>query len=346
MKLPCVAAFLATALAPLLPASSSAVQLLPDADMKASPGFADTVVITEWLVPWEASRPRDPYVGPDGRVWFVGQRSDFVAVFEPASGEFERFDLPDGAGPHNLIVDARGTVWYAGNRAAHIGKLDPATGEIERIETPDPPARDPHTLVFDPEGDIWFTVQGGNVIGKLDTETERLRIVPVPTERARPYGIVVASDGRPWIALFGTNKLATVDPATMELTEHELPRGGARPRRLVLTSDGLVWYVDYAEGFLGRFDPRTGEIEEWPMPSGASSRPYAMAVDELDRIWFVETGVGPNRFVGFDPATEEFFATTEIESGGGTVRHMYYEATTRSIWFGTDTNYLGRAQLP
>ena len=132
----------------------------------------------------------------------------------------------------------------------------------------------------------------------------------------------------------------------MELTEHELPRGGARPRRLVLTSDGLVWYVDYAEGFLGRFDPRTGEIEEWPMPSGASSRPYAMAVDELDRIWFVETGVGPNRFVGFDPASEEFFAATEIESGGGTVRHMYYDPETRSIWFGTDTNYLGRALLP
>ncbi len=82
------------------------------------------------------------------------------------------------------------------------------------------------------------------------------------------------------------------------------------------------------------------------MPSGASSRPYAMAVDELDRIWFVETGVGPNRFVGFDPATEEFFAATEIESGGGAVRHMYYDPATRSIWFGTDTNYLGRAQLP
>jgi virginiamycin B lyase len=50
--------------------------------------------------------------------------------------------------------------------------------------------------------------------------------------------------------------------------------------------------------------------------------------------------------VGFDPATEAFFAATEIESGGGSVRHMYYDATTRSIWFGTDTNYLGRAQLP
>ena len=54
----------------------------------------------------------------------------------------------------------------------------------------------------------------------------------------------------------------------------------------------------------------------------------------------------PNRFVGFDPGTGEFFAATEIGSGGGSVRHMYYDQRTQSIWFGTDTNYLGRAQLP
>ncbi|HWM29829.1 MAG TPA: lyase, partial [Woeseiaceae bacterium] len=28
------------------------------------------VDIREWLVPWEDSRPRDPYVTEDGRVWF------------------------------------------------------------------------------------------------------------------------------------------------------------------------------------------------------------------------------------------------------------------------------------
>jgi virginiamycin B lyase len=307
---------------------------------------ADTVVITEWLVPYEESRPRDPFVAPDGRVWFVGQRTDYAAVFAPQTGEFERFDLPEGTGPHNLIVDSDGTVWYAGNRAAHIGKLDPVTGEIEQIATPDPPAGDPHTLVFAPDGNIWFTVQGGNVVGLLQTTTGEMRLLPVETARARPYGIVAAPNGRPWIALFGTNKLATVDTETMRLSEIALPRNDARPRRLVLTSDGNVWYVDHAKGFLGRYSPTNGRFEEWEMPSGSSSRPYAMAVDDRDRLWIVETGVTPNRFVGFDPATGAFFAATEIESGGGSVRHMHYDQRTQSIWFGTDTNYLGRAQLP
>ena len=79
------------AIAPAAPPSSAAIDVAPD-----------TVVITEWLVPYEESRPRDPYVAPDGRVWFVGQRTDYVAVFDPTSDEFERFDLPEGAGPHRL----------------------------------------------------------------------------------------------------------------------------------------------------------------------------------------------------------------------------------------------------
>ncbi|NIN72173.1 MAG: lyase [Gemmatimonadetes bacterium] len=312
----------------------------------AVPYAIDTVEITEWPVPWEASRPRDPYVGPEGRVWFVGQRADYAAYLEPATGEFQKYDLEAGAGPHNLIVDDDGQVWYAGNRAAHIGKLDPATGAITKYPMPDTAARDPHTLVFDSEGDIWFTVQGGNFVGKLETASGVVRLVPVPTPRARPYGIVVDANDRPWIVLFGSYKIATVDPESFQLEEIELPRQDARPRRLAISSDGAIWYVDYAGGRLGRLDPETRQVYEWAAPGGSDSRPYAMAADDRDRLWFVETGLEPNRMVGFDPAIQEFFSITEIESGGGSVRHMFFHAPSRAIWFGTDANTIGRARIP
>jgi virginiamycin B lyase len=70
-----------------------------------------------------------------------------------------------------------------------------------------------------------------------------------------------------------------------------------------------------------------------------------MAQDHLGRIWFVESGFQPNRFVGFDPASEVFFSIQELESGGGTVRHMFFHEPTRSVWFGTDTNTIGSARL-
>lgn len=305
----------------------------------------EVVQVTEWPVPWEDTRPRDPYVDNQNRVWFVGQRGDYLAYLAPESGQFERYDLASGAGPHNLVVDDQGMVWYAGNRAAHIGKLDPATGEITTYPMPNEEARDPHTLVFDPAGDLWFTVQGGNFVGKLQTETGEVNLIEVPTASARPYGIVTDESGRPWFTEFGANKLGTVDPETMELKEVTLPREDARPRRLDITSDGMIWYVDYAQGFIGQYDPESGQFKEWRVPGGADSRPYGMTADAQDRLWFVETGQDPNRLVGFDPETEEFFNTTDIESGGGTVRHMYFDEADREIWFGTDTNTIARAKL-
>lgn len=304
------------------------------------------VEIQEWEVPWSETRPRDPFVAADGMVWFVGQRADYVASLHPQSGEFQRFDLPEGAGPHNLIVDDEGMIWYAGNRAANIGRLDPTSGDVELFGMPDEGARDPHTLVFDRNGDIWFTVQGGNMVGHFARATGETRLAPVPTERSRPYGIVVDAENRPWFTEFGSNRIATVDPATMQVQEFKLPRADARPRRLGITSDASIWYVDYAGGYVGRLDASTGDVDEWPSLSGDGSRPYAMAVDDNDRIWYVESGVQPNLLVAFDPAEGEFISSTPVPSGGGTVRHMYFDANTRELWFGADTNTIGRARLP
>jgi virginiamycin B lyase len=309
---------------------------------------ADTVQVAEWLVPWGDSRPRDPYVDPtSGRIWFVGQAGNYIAVFDPKTEEFKRYEIDPGVHPHNLIVDEKGTVWYAGNRAAHIGKLDPATGKITKIMMPDSAARDPHTLIFDGRGNIWFSVQGGNMVGRLVMETGKVDLVKMTRPRARPYGIVVDPSGRPWFDEFGTNRIGTVDPKTLELKEYDLPNERARPRRIAMTSDGMIWYGDYSRGYLGRLDPKTGEVKEWPNPSGQQSLPYAMAVDDQDRIWFVETGPKPNLLVGFDSKTETFFSKTPVlPSGGGTVRHMIFHKPTRTIWFGTDTNQLGRAVIP
>ena len=296
----------------------------------------------------ERTRPRDPYVHPDGRVFFCGQAGNYIGSLDPETGAFERYTLPDGAHPHNLIIDDDGIVWYAGNRDSHIGRLDPATGEVTKIMMPDPAARDPHTLTWDTNGDIWFTAQFSNFIGKLTVATREVELIKVPTEGSRPYGIMMDHSGlRPWIVLFGTNKIATVDPETMKLTEFELPRPETRPRRIAMTSDGQVWYVDFSNGMLGRFDPETETVREWATPGGSDSRPYALMNDDTDRLWFFEGKRGvPVQMVGFDARTETFLGSTPLESGSGTVRHVFFHAETNAIYFGADANTVGRAVLP
>lgn len=321
--------------------------LLAAAGWSLSPAGAAAldVTIDEWPVPWADTRPRDPYPAPDGRIWFVGQRGHYLATLDPTDGTFERFPLEPATGPHNVIVDRTGAPWYAGNLARHIGRMDARTGTIHKITMPDPAARDPHTLTFDGAGNIWFTVQGGNFVGRLTPVDESVALVPVPTPQARPYGIVVDHAGTVWAVAFGTNKLLRIDPASLALTEIALPDASARPRRLQTTRDGAVWYADYADGKLGRFDPATGTLRNWSLPGGAASRPYGMAVDAADRLWVAETGTTPNRLVVFDPAMSQFVAEAEVPSGGGTIRHMQYDGATDVVWFGTDTNTIGRARI-
>ncbi|HEX6630190.1 MAG TPA: hypothetical protein VF048_03825 [Gemmatimonadaceae bacterium] len=333
-------------------ASRGAVHWRPEPPRAVAPpvvrAAADSVVVTEWTVPWERSRPRDPYVDPkSGDVFFVGQVGNYVARLNPTTGQFRRYELEDRALPHNLIVAPDGMVWYAGNGNGHIGRLDPATGKVTRFAMPDSTVRDPHTLLFSADGTLWFTAQMGNVVGRLTPSTGEVRLVRMPTPRARPYGISLDSKGRPWVVEFGTNRIGTIDPATMQLREHVLPDAAARPRRIAITPDDMVWYGDYARGYLGRLDPATGKVEEWALPGGAQSRPYAMTTDDRGRLWLVETGVQPNRLVGFDPATSRFFSQTAIGTAArNTVRHMVWHAPTRAIWFGTDANTIGRAVLP
>ena len=311
--------------------------------LSAAAAPADTLEITEWLVPWEQTRPRDPTVGHDGRVWFVGQVGNYIGIFDPATESFEKIDFPSRVLPHNITTGPDGDLWYAGNAAAHIGRVNPETREIRIYPMPDEAARDPHTLIFSEQGTLWFTVQGGNFIGRLEPSSGEVQLVPMTVGGARPYGIVVDSDDRPWAALLGTNRIASVNPATMELEEHILPFEEARPRRLVKTDDGMIWYGDVRRATLGRLDPATGDVKEYPLPAGADAGAYAMALDGEGRVWISETGIQPNRLVGFDPATEQFVSVNEVPSGGGSVRHMIYHPGSNAIWFGTDSNMLGRA---
>ncbi|WDI30749.1 hypothetical protein PUV54_12375 [Hyphococcus flavus] len=315
------------------------------AAFSAMPAAAQqTIDIQEWEVPYENSRPRDPFAESANSVWFVGQRAGYLAHLNAETGEFHKVDLKEGSAPHNLIVDSKGIVWYAGNKTALIGRYDPKTKEIEEIPMPDPAARDPHTLIMDDEEEhIWFTLQGANMIGRLTLEGRKVDLVPSPVENSRPYGIKIGPDGVIWVVLLGTNKLLGMDPETMDYRVFDLPREEARPRRLEVTSDGRVWYVDYAKGYLGAYDPEADEFEEWQMPQGEGARPYGTASDSSDRIWAVATGVQPNMFMGFDPETEEWFSATPVPSGGGTIRHMHYHQPSGAVWFGADTNYIGRA---
>ena len=260
---------------------------------------ASPLTVQEWKVPWENTRPRDPYVAPNGLVWFVGQEGNYVANLDPKTGKFDRYEIEEGTHPHNLVVAPDGMVWYTGNQNGRIVKLDPKTRKLTNYPMPDANVNDPHTMVLDRAGNAWFTAQNAGVVGRLDGKTGKIRLWETGAG-TRPYGIELDAKEQPWYVLFGTNAVGTIDPATMKERQFKLPEG-ARPRRIAVTKDG-IWYGDYARGYLGRLNPATAKVTEYAMPAGAASLPYAMAWNDKGRIWLAETGSGPTGWWDSTPA--------------------------------------------
>jgi virginiamycin B lyase len=263
--------------------------------------------------------PHDPYAAADGSIWYSGQLGNVLGRVDPKTGQVKDYPLKtSSSGPHGLIGDKDGNIWFTANFAGYVGKLDPKTGQVTEYKTPG--ARDPHSLSFDQDGILWFTAQGANQIGRLDPKTGELKMVPVPTRYAAPYGMVVSSKGVPFFAEFGANKIGSIDPKTLQITEYALPNKDTRPRRIAITSDDVLWYGDYSRGYLGSYDPKTGKAREWKSPAGIDSAPYGITAIG-DVVWYSESGASPNTLVRFDPKTEKF-QTWKIPSGGGTVRNM------------------------
>jgi virginiamycin B lyase len=103
---------------------------------RGPPGIAGAPGVREWTVPWEGTRPRDPYVDGKGRVWFVGQQGNYIAYLEPKTGKFERYEIEAGTHPHNLVVAPDGMVWFTGNRNGRLVKLDPASRKLTTSRCP------------------------------------------------------------------------------------------------------------------------------------------------------------------------------------------------------------------
>jgi virginiamycin B lyase len=301
------------------------------------------VTFDDWMVPTPSSHPHDPAFGPDGTLWYTGQRSNKLGRVDMSSGQFREFDLPTGHGPHGLVSDRDGNIWYTANAAAAIGRLDPKTGRVTEFKMPDPAARDPHTPIFAPDGTLWFTVQGGNFVGKLDPKTGAIVLKQPPTPRALPYGIAVNSRGIPFFDLLGTNKIGSIDPKTLAITEYLLPEG-ARPRRIAIDRQDVVWYTDFARGYVGRLDPATKQVKEFASPAGRQSQPYAIAVTPDGAVWYSESGIRPNTLVRFDPASSRF-QTWTIPNGGGVVRHMVTAPSGDLLLAYSGVNKVGRVRV-
>ena len=151
------------------------------------------------------------------------------------------------------------------------------------------PGSRPHDPMVAHDGAIWWTGQLANRLGHLDPQTGQMKEYPV-NPQSGPHGLVEDKDGNVWFTGNFRGFIGKLDPRSGRVKEYPLPDPRARdPHTIVIDHNGIVWFTVQVGNFVGRLDPTTGDIK-LVQPLTANARPYGMAVNSRNQVFFVEFG--------------------------------------------------------
>src|SRR5260370_3894342 len=103
-------------------------------------------------------------------VAFCGGRAYSLGTYA-----IQEYEVPAGAGPHDVAPAPDGSVWYTAQRSGELGNLDPITGRTHHIPLGTGSA--PHGVIVGPDGAPWITDGALHAILPLDPATEAPQLV-------------------------------------------------------------------------------------------------------------------------------------------------------------------------
>lgn len=279
---------------------------------KARPSWPIPNEIIEYTIPWENAFPSDVVVDTAGRVWFTDRIVHVVGRYDPATGEFSRFEPPTPrSAPYGLIGGPDGGLWYAASRAGLIGRVDPETGAIEEY-----PIRGAEggpqqlTLV---NGIVWFSLRDTGSVGRLDPVTGASRLIHIDGG-LRPYGVAVAPGGHIWYSSMDNGYLIEVDPVTDSVRIHDL--GEPAP------SGPFAWVLHVDSAGRRRAQPIADSAGYAALPDSVRERASLnrvrargrrLAADSAGGIWL--TDFRGSRIIRFDPALRTLVSYRSLARG-------------------------------
>jgi virginiamycin B lyase len=291
--------------------------------------------ISEWPVPTPRFA-RDPAAAPDGKIYIAVMHGNRLARFDPATQQFEEWELPEGTRPHGLVIDEKGTVWMTGNGNGTLLEIPFVNGQPgAMIAHKVPSGGSPHTIIFDGLDALWFTNQSADKVTRYERGKKKMTEFAT---RDGPYGLAMDKQGNVWFCQASGRRVGRIDARSGQVTEIDLG-AGSLPRRIAAAPDNTLWVVRYGDGKLTHIDAK-GEkvIKSYDMPAGARGNPYAVTVDGAGKVWANE--IGTDTVTLFDPATEKFrvFALPTKNEG---IRKMIVDARGRLWYMGSHSGKLG-----
>lgn len=226
------------------------------------------------------------------------------------------YDLPDGAAPHDTLLDKAGNVWFSDFQHQFISKLDPKTGKVTRYPVPVSKPGFPTgslMITMDKDGNIWEGMMGQAQIAMLDPKTEKVSIYLAPDwDKADTRFTMIDAlhsnvDGKLWTKTNGgpdpdhANKLYQFDLTTKKFNE-VLPPAGKRDIAaygLVTDLDNNVYGLDNNpnQRQIWRTNAKTGETTYIDLLTGVGGARRGH-IDSQNRLWFSQFHA--NRYARYD----------------------------------------------
>ena len=137
---------------------------------------------------------------------------------------------------------------------------------------------------------------------KVALKTGDVTVKDAPRGRG-PYGICTTPSGDVWWCSLAGSYIARIDRRTGESTIVEPPTKNQGARRVWSDSKGRIWVSEWLSGNLSMHNPSANTWNAWKVP-GETPRPYAVYVDERDKVWVSD--FGGNAMFRFDAGSETF----------------------------------------
>lgn len=159
----------------------------------------------------------------------------------------------------------------------------------------------PHDPLATRDGAIWWTGQLANKLGRLDPKTGSILEYSLKTPHTGPHGLTEDRDGNIWFTGNHIGAIGKLDPKTGLVTEYKMPDPAVvDTHTLIFDRDGILWFTVQQANRVGRLDPKTGEVKLLTPPT-ARSRPYGMAVNSKNVVFYV--AFGTNKVASIDGKT-------------------------------------------
>jgi virginiamycin B lyase len=326
--------------------------------------------ITEYNLNWPSPNQGSTHelVINERHIYVSGQNMHQVAKCDYTGQVIDYFKMPDGSGPHGILLDKQGRLWVSLEFAGMVVQLNDEGKIVKKVDVhiyaqgaPKPINPAPHGIGLDADGEtIWFTGKRTSTVGKInpDGSVEHFQLNNLA---ALPIFLSAGPDGTLWgTELLGSAILNVSGDGTVR--EFTIPTPNSRPIAVIPDpSEPFMWFTEEAGAKVGKID-MAGNITEFPVPALQRNDILAsLAFDYENNLWvqvYVDQNnpdpAGPDYLLKFDKSIRKLtgsdvggvpFSTHTLPSRG-TVMHRIKPDYAGNLWF-TElmTDKLGKIAL-